>query len=179
MQTRISSGWHLAWAVVCLVLCACQPALNWREIRIANTSALVMLPCKPDKSARNVPLGGQDVAIQLLSCKAAGATYAVAWSQLPAGTSAPIALDQWRRITLAHLDAKDIAPLMAPTPGPIVARGTRPGGGEVVLAARWVPHVQQVVQMAIYVDNPEGKTAQAVLKAEWYEPFFDGLRFQP
>jgi hypothetical protein len=178
-QTRINAGWRTVWAAACLALCACQPALNWREVRIANASASVMLPCKPDKSARNVPLGGQEVAMQLLSCDAAGATYAVAWAQLPAGASAPIALEQWRRITLAHLNAKEIAPLTAPTPGSIAARGTRPGGGAVVFAARWVPHVQQLVHMAIYVDNPGGQPAQAMLKTEMHEPFFDGLRFRP
>lgn len=117
--------------------------------------------------------------MQLLNCTAAGATFAVATAQLPPQASAQTALSHWRRSTLAHLNAADVAPLAAASAGAITTRGTRPGGGAVALAAQWVAHGQQVVQIAIYVDNPEGKPVQALFKTELHDAFFEGLRFQP
>ncbi len=116
--------------------------------------------------------------MKLLNCTTAGATFAVARAQLPPGASAQLALDHWRRSTLTHLNAVDVVPLATAWAGAITTRGNRPGGGGVVLAAQWVVNGQEVVQLAIYVDNPEGKTTQALLKPEMYDAFFGGLRFQ-
>ena len=161
----------------CVALSACQPALNWREVQIEAASMKVMLPCKPDKSTRSVPLGGQEVAMQLRHCTAAGATFAVAWAQLAQGASAPVALEHWRRSTLAHVKAVDVVPLTAA--GTIACSGTRPDGDTMAVAAQWVAHGQQVVQMAIYVDNPLSQPTLGLLKAELYDAFFDSLKFAP
>ena len=65
-----------------LALAACSPALNWREVRPANTSLSLLLPCKPDKAEKIVPLGGQPTTLAMLGCDAAGATFAVAVADL-------------------------------------------------------------------------------------------------
>ena len=179
MKPALKMAEKLGWTMCCLVISACQPTLNWREVQIDNTSVRVMLPCKPDKSARNVPLGGQEVAMQLLNCTAGGFTFAVSGAQLPPGTSAQVALSHWRRSTLAHLKVAEAVPATVLPTGILFATGTRPDGGAVALAAQWVTRGQSVVQLAIYVDNPQGELAQDRLKPDVYEAFFDGLRFQP
>ena len=39
-------------------LLACTPSLNWRQVSLAPSSAIALLPCKPDRTTRSVPLGG-------------------------------------------------------------------------------------------------------------------------
>jgi hypothetical protein len=42
-----------------LPLAACNPELNWREVRADSHSLTVLLPCKPDRGARVVSLAGR------------------------------------------------------------------------------------------------------------------------
>ena len=57
-----------------LALAGCSPAFNWREVRPENTRLQVLLPCKPDKAQKVVPLGGQATTLSMLGCDAGGAT---------------------------------------------------------------------------------------------------------
>ena len=36
------------------LLAACNPALNWREVRFDGLATRVLLPCKPDRAERAV-----------------------------------------------------------------------------------------------------------------------------
>lgn len=164
-------------------LAACQPALNWREVRLPG-AGVGMMPCKPDASRRQVPLGGHAVEIQLLTCNAADATFALAYAQVPAGASPQLAQQHWQRSTLAHLKARDVTDVAgaAGQPGTIglTSTGVRPeSGSAIVMATYWFMQGQQIVHAAIYVDNLSGKPAAQLLKAELQEPFFGGFRFQP
>ena len=49
-------------------LAACSPTFNWREVRAEPTALKAMLPCKPDKGARNVPMAGREVSLQVIGC---------------------------------------------------------------------------------------------------------------
>lgn len=160
-----------------LALWACQPALNWREVQLDARSITGMMPCKPEKSIRNVWLGGQDVPMQLHHCKASGATFAVTWANIAQGSSVPLALDHWRRSTLTHLKAAGIVSLPTTYAGRVAASGVSPEGDAVAMVAQWVSHGQQVIQMAIYVDNPQNKVPLDLIKVELRDTFFDGLKF--
>jgi len=52
-----------------LVLAACSPELNWREVRADPTALTVLLPCKPDRGTRTVPLAGRDTPLNRLRCR--------------------------------------------------------------------------------------------------------------
>jgi len=64
-----------------LALAACQPALNWREVRPAGSRAMALFPCKPDMEQR--PAGPGVGAMGLASCEAAGARFALSWADAP------------------------------------------------------------------------------------------------
>ncbi len=114
-----------------LSLSACNPTFNWRETRIENTSLVALMPCKPDRQSRAIPLAGQRVDMHMTACDAGGATFAIAhvsWDQAQgaAQTAAkgpshgassdalkaqtkpgiPEVLSHWRQVTLANLGAK-------------------------------------------------------------------------
>jgi hypothetical protein len=62
-----------------LVAAACSPALDWREIRLADTPLRASWPCRPASHARPVPLAGQSLVLTLHACEAEGVTYAMGW----------------------------------------------------------------------------------------------------
>ena len=65
-----------------MLVAACAPALDWRELVAAGTPVRVMLPCKPSVFARPVAMAGQSVQWTLLSCRAEGATWSLGFAEL-------------------------------------------------------------------------------------------------
>lgn len=75
------------------MLAACQPGLNWREVRPPDSTLRALFPCKPDVEQRGV--AGRRMG--LVQCEAAGARYSVAWAELPDPTAAGPALAEMPR----------------------------------------------------------------------------------
>ena len=71
----------------------------------------LLLPCKPDKAQKQVPLGPQPTTLNMLGCEAGGSTFAVAVAELPDPAQVAEVLSQWQAITLKNMKA---APLRAP-----------------------------------------------------------------
>jgi hypothetical protein len=67
----------IAFVVVC-VLPACTPAFNWREVSFEGLPVLALLPCKPDRATRSVPLADGPQQMVMAGCEAGGATFTVA-----------------------------------------------------------------------------------------------------
>lgn len=88
---------------VLVMLVACTPALDWREVRPVDSDALALFPCKPARHARTVQLAGATVEMHLAACRAQEATYAVAYATLPAPAQVTPALDQLRRAAAANI----------------------------------------------------------------------------
>jgi hypothetical protein len=65
-------------------LSACQPALNWREVRPAESGALALFPCKPDVEQRP--------GMGLAQCKASGIGFSLSWADTPDPSQAGAAL---------------------------------------------------------------------------------------
>lgn len=85
-----------------LLLGACSPEQNWREVGFEGTSLKVQLPCKPDRTTRSVPLGGVPVDLQVVGCESGGAMVAVMSAPLQAGADANALLAGWQKATLDH-----------------------------------------------------------------------------
>src|SRR6478736_5364667 len=84
-------------------LAACSPTFNWRDVRAEPTSLKAMLPCKPDKGAREVPMAGRKVSLEVLGCDTGGATFAVLFADIGEPARAGEVLAQWRVATLANM----------------------------------------------------------------------------
>lgn len=112
------------------VLMACSPALDWRTVRHEAAPVEAVLPCKPERATREVPLlgpGQPPVALHMLSCRAAGHTFAVAAVRLPDGVAdATVAdwIDAWRRAAWATLRVSALPGTVPPGWTPV------PCGGE-------------------------------------------------
>jgi hypothetical protein len=60
------------------VLAACTPAFNWRDVAFESAPVAALLPCKPDRGERTVPLAGAPRQMVMAGCEAGGATFTVA-----------------------------------------------------------------------------------------------------
>jgi hypothetical protein len=156
---------------------ACSPTFNWREVRPDETRLALLLPCKPDKAEKLVPLGGRPTALRLLGCDAGGATFAVAVADLGDASRAGDVLAQWQALTLANMKAgtPQVAALQlkggAPAPAPVLvtAQGQRADGTAVSGQAAYFAQGTQVFQAVIYA----GK-----LSPEVAETYFASLSFE-
>ncbi len=79
---------RLAAATLALLLGACTPDYNWREIRVGPPGYLVMLPGKPTEMTRTIRLGEIDVAMTMRGAQVRDTAFTVAEAPLPAADDA-------------------------------------------------------------------------------------------
>jgi hypothetical protein len=159
------------------ILQGCSPTLNWRDVRIDQTPLLALLPCKPDRGAREVSLGAQEVTISMLGCGAGGATFTVAYADVKDVANVGAVLGQWKAATLASMRTRSSSELPYaikgastwPQPVQVRAEGVRPDGTAVVAQAVWFVVGSKVFQAVMYTDKVSPVVA---------ETYFAGLRLQ-
>jgi hypothetical protein len=164
-------------AVVVGLLAACSPTFNWREVRPAETRLALLLPCKPDKAEKIVPLGGRPTPLRLLGCDAGDATFAIAVADVGDAVRVTDVLAQWQALTLANMKAgaPQVAALAlkgaAPSSAPVLvkAQGQRADGTAVSGQAAYFSQGTQVFQAVVYA----GKLAPEVA-----ETYFASLSFE-
>jgi len=178
---------RVALAAAALWAAGCTPALDWRTVRQDASPVAAVLPCKPERAERTVPLRGPQqpaVLLHMLSCKAGGHTFALASVALPrpvaaGGDGLADWIDAWQRASWATLQ-------LTPTPQglpdgwrqvPCLVRGaavTRclrgpargPGGESLQAELHWASDGQWLAQAALYGPG---------LSPEAHETFFAGV----
>lgn len=174
-------------------LTACNPTFNWRDVRPEGTALSLLMPCKPDKAEKKVPLGDAPVALRLLGCDAGGATFAVAVAEVGNASKVAGVLTQWQSGTLANMKASptgqplsqrqgisdqggtEILPLKLPgaalqPPAVLIkATGQRADGTAVNGQAAYFVQGAQVFQAVIYATE---------IRPEVAETFFSSLKFE-
>jgi hypothetical protein len=164
-------------AAALLGLAACSPTLNWREVRADPTALKAMLPCKPDKGARKVPMGGREVELKVIGCDTGGATFAILYGDVVDPLRSGQVLAQWETATLANMrsaKARDEpflprGAMALPQSVRVSAAGQRADGSAVESQAAYFARGSQVFQAVIYADR---------IAPEASEPFFSGLAFE-
>lgn len=157
-------------------LAACNPTFNWRDVRPEDTRLSLLMPCKPDKAQRTVPMAGQPTELMLLSCDAGGVTFALAVADLKDALLVKDTLVQWQGASLTTMKAN---PATTGTPfkltglpsGAVMvsATGKRANGQTVSSQAAYFAQGSQVFQAAIYADK---------LTPDVADTFFSGLKFE-
>lgn len=156
-------------------LCACSPALDWREMQAEGSGVVASFPCKPDRHARTVPLAGQPVRMEMLVCSAGGATFGLSFVDVGDPARVSVALAELQRLATQNLSAASpaSAPLQVPgmTPNAYAARlrldGRGPDGTGLSEQAGFF-----VKGLRVYQATVLGKT----VPAEVADTFFAGLR---
>jgi hypothetical protein len=57
---------------------ACTPTYNWRQVALPGGPGHAMFPCRPSQEARTVPLAGRPVSLTILSCRTGETMFALA-----------------------------------------------------------------------------------------------------
>lgn len=174
-RSPFASYCTLAW-VGTVLLTACNPSLNWREVQQKDASLLALMPCKPVSASRNVNLGGQDVEMSLNSCDAGDATFVVGTVTLPTADTA-VALDHWKQAVLANIAAprqnpadKVVSINVPGLPAPqslLTTHGKRSDGSAIQVSGLWFSRESKLFHAAIYADT---------VSPDMSEPFFNGLK---
>ncbi|MGB4115934.1 MAG: hypothetical protein WBK51_05240 [Polaromonas sp.] len=158
-----------------LALAACNPTFNWRDVRPDGTRLAVLMPCKPDKAKRIVPIVGQPTELNLLSCDAGGATFAVTVADVKDAAKTTEALAQWQAVTLANIKAPpapgNVLKLPGSTPGAVIVKavGQRANGQAVSSQAAYFAQGTLIFQVVMYADTMSPEVA---------DTFFSGLKFE-
>lgn len=156
--------YHLLVVISLLLLTACSPALNWREVRLGRM--VLTLPCKPDKAERTLRLAGQDVQLTMVGCEAGGALFAVSHAQLAKSAPTDQVFAAWRQAALANMQASSTQrqPSEHHTGAELwTVLGKRADGSQVQAQLEWIASGTDLFHLAVYADQISPAMA---------EPFF-------
>ncbi|RZL34871.1 MAG: hypothetical protein EOP35_16275 [Rubrivivax sp.] len=113
------------------LLSACQPALNWREVRPEGAGAAALFPCKPEVDQRG--------SMGLAQCEAAGRRFALSWADTPDPTRVGAALKAMPQALAEKLGRplSPMQPLQVPgmTPLPEAGQHLLAGSGGIARVA--------------------------------------------
>lgn len=179
------SSWRRATCIASLALAACSPAQDWRDVRFDLSDLKAQLPCKPDHTVREVPMGSRTVRLEVLGCESGDVMLTLMNTRLEAGQDANAILQGWQTASLARIKAEPgqsqpwHRPGMLPLPGAqrISARGqqadAKPLGYDAVWGA-WLQDGQiQLVHAALYDSRPAARPPAAAALAP---TFFESIR---
>jgi hypothetical protein len=112
-----------------MLMSACTPMLNWREVRFVAVDGSTLkaeLPCKPDAATRKQQLGGVQVDLSMMGCVVNDSTFILSRIPVFDPLTAPKILAAWQAAVEANVQA-------SPSPQTAV---TVPGAGAWPPAAR-------------------------------------------
>lgn len=164
-------------AVLAAACCAaCSPALDWREFVPEGTDISVAFPCRPDRHARAVTVAGAKAQMQMLTCDAGDATFALAFVDVADPARVGATLAELRATAASNL--QDAAPQNAPlriegmTPNAQAARitiaGKLPDGAAVQAQAAFFARGLRVYQATVIGAKPAPQVV---------DTFIAGLKF--
>jgi hypothetical protein len=166
---------RLFWVLLFATLAACNPTFNWRDVRPDAAPLALLMPCKPDKAQKIVPMAGQPTDVSLLSCDAGGVTFALAVADVKDADRTAAVMVQWQTATLANIKAPPTSstPLKLPglSGGAVIVKavGLRANGQVVASQAAYFARGSQVFQAVMYADK---------IAPDIAETFFSGLKFE-
>ena len=170
---------RLAAIALAAVAFACSPTFNWREVPVGDAGAIALLPCKPDRATRQVPLGSEAVAVDMAGCKAGGATFAVAHASASSAAQAESWMRAWRAATVQQLAGTPVAETPTDLPrastlvAPVRLDTQGPAGAGQAEAAHVLWFAQQRPDgMALYQATVVGTPSSS----DALQTFFEGLR---
>jgi hypothetical protein len=164
----------------------CSPTYNWRESVHEGVPLRALMPCKPERADRSVPLLGPErpaLTLRMMSCQVGGGTFAVAAVQLPRAELAASAMQQWTQA--AWVSLKQSVPAGAAMPLGWSGQSVSWVGASI--AQSWagpgLNHQGQPLQVHLRL----GAQGVWLVQAAWYgqqadaevrDSFFDALRFE-
>ena len=161
-----------------LPLLACAPALEWREVRVAQTPLRLLMPCRPHAQDRTIQLAGQPVQWRLLVCSTGDHSVGVGWADMGSPAQVGPALTGLLAAAGANLGAA------TPSATPLRVPGATPHAGsqQVRVVGRRSDGQPVQMQLALFTFGTSVFQVTAMgpsVTTDLTEPLMDSLRFQP
>lgn len=130
-----------------LLLTACYPTYNWRELPVADGLATLAFPAKVDTAKRDIDLAGMPVTFVLTSADVNDVVFSIGWAQLPL-QSTPEQRQAAQRTLVESLAASMGKPAPASAYGAEVFRlETSRDGRSLAMVARVLVHYDIVMRV--------------------------------
>jgi hypothetical protein len=175
---RILTGMGALLLCAALLLPACSPTLNWREVQL-ETGMRGLLPCKPDQTQQAQTLVGRTIQVQMQGCEAGDALWALASADLGTDASAiyPEIQQAWQmglqKALRSDMTATAQPYKVAADPGEpgvaVTLEGRTPEGKPLQARALWFLRGQRIHLAVVYAQR---------ITPEMLETFWDNVRSQ-
>jgi hypothetical protein len=162
-----------------MLISACTPTLNWREVRFEapnGTTLKAELPCKPDVATRKQQLGGFQVELTMMGCSVNDTTITLSRIPLVDPLSAPKVLAAWQAAAVVNVQASPNPTTAVTVAGasawPPAARVTLTGTTsqvQIIWFAKQSSTGFTLYQAALYGKEPSNEAAAT---------FFESLQLQ-
>lgn len=179
--------------VVCILLAACSPTLNWRTLQSPEQRYIALFPGKPDKLERLIPFQAQELKQALEAVKIDDDIYSISSIQVPVNQSGLaqqiIAQLQTNLLDRAKASGGDVliedayyqtsASQHLPIKDYFIAFRSN-GKTQQTMRVRWITRPVQdggiwIYQVSVLHTNTDTSDAKSFLSKEEYENFFNGF----
>ena len=92
--------------IALVLLSACSPKFDWRDVRGTQAPFTVLMPGKPDILSRQIQLGPESVLMQMTAAQVNGVTFAVGAIHMSDNTQAQAGISLIRQGLLHNLQGK-------------------------------------------------------------------------
>ncbi len=173
------SSRKLIHIILILLLSACTPTLNWREVCLESVDGSTLkaaMPCKPDHATRKQQLSNIQVDLSMMGCIANEITFTLSRIPLTNPLDAPKVLAAWQTAAATNIGAKAV-PMLATT---VSGAGAWPAAAKITLTgaavqanmlwfAKQTPAGVTLYQAALYGKQPSNEAITT---------FFESLQLQ-
>jgi len=168
----------LSHAVVyaCAVLvAACSPTYNWRELPMPGGQAVASFPCKPSRETRRVSLAGTAVEMTVLACSTDGVMFAIGTADVADPALVGPALAALQQAAVAN-----VAGRAEPVPFSMAGATPHPQAGAWRVAGRMPDGRAVQEQVAVFSKGTRAYQLTMIAPALPPEPlqtFMSGIRW--
>ncbi|MDO9192340.1 MAG: hypothetical protein Q7U12_05540 [Undibacterium sp.] len=150
--------------LLAIVLTACSPKFDWREVRGSDAPFTVLMPAKPATFSREMQLNDVMLKMQMTAADAEGVSFAVGSAKVDDAGKIPGVLQAMQKGMLnnihGNIDGKVVRD-SNPANKDLIAYGTLQNGQPVKLVARFVSRGAWVYQ-AVIIGKEKALTPEVV-----------------
>lgn len=162
--------------ILLVLLSACSPTHNWREVTTPGGSLRAMFPCKPSQERRQVMLAQRRIDMTVLACETGGAMFAVGTADVVDPAALGPSLAALRSAAIANVAGQartEPLALAGATPHPASGawriEGRLPDGRAVEVRVLVFPVGTRIYQVTLFAPR---------LSPEVAESFIGGLKIK-
>jgi len=142
-----------------MLLSACNPPFNWREIHANDTPFTVLMPAKADSFSQNVQLLDVNLSMTMTATEVGQLSFAVGSAKLADASQASKVLAAMQNGMIQNIHGQ-ITKAAIVKGGVMTVQG-RTNNGDVNMAARFITHGNWVYQLIII--GPEKKMTPEII----------------